>query len=272
MAVEAPAVSVVSEGVREGGVVWGTGSCMQGVHVQPWTTRVVCCHRAVTTHTPQSTRTCCARGIAACDANVLVLGTLATPLWRELWIRSPSCFLVPARVFLGIAVTRIHTDVSAQSMCPPLPASLSHGVGFTTLLHTAARSPSLHALSPLVCVCLCGLCVGCVWAVCACVLVCLGSNSGIFSRSPDPSRSPSVCTHEIAASTQTPLVAQSVRLSHATHATRLQACAHGCRCMFVGASAKGGGWSEYLCMGGCMWGVCTFLVCGCVAQCGWSKY
>ncbi len=35
MAVEAPAVSVVSEGVREGGVVWGTGSCMQCVHMQP---------------------------------------------------------------------------------------------------------------------------------------------------------------------------------------------------------------------------------------------
>jgi hypothetical protein len=162
MAVEAPAVSVVSEGGREGGVVWGTGSCMQGVHMQPWTTRVVCCHRAVTTHTPQSTRTCCARGIAACDANVLVLGTLATPLWRELWIRSPSCFLVPARVFLGIAVTRIHTDVSAQSMCPP-PSR--QPISWRRLYHAFAHSSQISFLARTVTHCLhscVSACVGCV--------------------------------------------------------------------------------------------------------------
>ncbi len=56
VAVKAPAVSVVSEG----GVLWGTESCaacvccgcMQGSHMQPWTTRrgllSSCCHSTYT--------------------------------------------------------------------------------------------------------------------------------------------------------------------------------------------------------------------------------
>ncbi len=85
VAVKAPAVSVVSEG----GVLWGTESCaacvwwcMQGAHMQPWTTRRgLLSSRCCGTYTLNPHMLCMGWGIAAFYPSVLVLDTLqvATP-------------------------------------------------------------------------------------------------------------------------------------------------------------------------------------------------
>jgi hypothetical protein len=165
VAVEAPAVSVVSEG----GVLQGTESCAAFVL---WV--YARCPHATLDNPAWSAVIVLSRPIYPQPAHVVhgVLLHLIPMSWSwthfkllplsSLWSRHtphPDCiFSSPSAHRLRIGVTRIHPPTSARSPWAPPPAyfmawTLSPFHTFT-LPHSALGSPALDALSPLVYVCL----------------------------------------------------------------------------------------------------------------------